>query len=59
MTEPRYSWVVRNRDDEPWVLLNYRWTNREHALQDAGHWLHHYEQVKTVQVVGEEWQEIQ
>lgn len=58
MKDPRYSWVVRNSDDEPWMLLTYRWTSRKDALETAEHWTHHYEQVKTVEVV-EEWREIQ
>jgi hypothetical protein len=49
---------VRNSDDEPWMLLTYRWTSRKDALETAEHWTHHYEQVKTVEVV-EEWREIQ
>lgn len=55
---PRYSWVVRDNDNQPWTLLNYRWTNRQHALEDADHWLRHYRQVKTVEVVGDAWEEI-
>lgn len=58
MTEPRYSWVVRNGDDEPWILLTYRWTSREDALECAEHWTHHWEQVQTVEVVNEQWQMI-
>jgi hypothetical protein len=53
--EPRYSWIVRDSDDDPWILLDYRWTNRKHALEDERHWLHHHEQVKTVEIIGERW----
>lgn len=56
---PRYSWIVRDGDDEPWILLSYRWTDRTAAVEHAEHWLrcsrHSYAQVKTVEVVGDEW----
>ena len=52
---PRYTWIVRDGDDGPWILLGYRWTSRKDALQNTGHWLHHHEQVKTVEVVGRDW----
>lgn len=56
--EPRYSWIVRDNDEQPWTLLGYRWTSRRGALDTAGHWLHHHEQVKTVEVFGDEWRPI-
>jgi hypothetical protein len=55
---PRYSWIVRDSgdgDDRPWILLGYRWTSRKDAIGTAEHWLHHHEQVKTVEVVGDNW----
>lgn len=62
MTEPegskRYSWVVRDGDEQPWTLLTYRWTSRKDALDTAEHWEHHYRQVKTVEVDGENWKVI-
>ena len=62
LTDPEaakhYSWIVRNRDDEPWTLLTYRWTSLKDALETAGHWSRHYEQVKTVEVV-ERWTAIE
>lgn len=57
--EPRYSWVVRNSDDEPWVLLTYRWISRKDTLECTEHWFHHWNQVKAVEVLGEDWREIQ
>lgn len=57
MSEPRYSWVVRNGDDEPCRLLPYRWTSLREATFDAEHWHHHYTQVKTVEVTDEGWRE--
>lgn len=64
MSSQRYSWVVRNGDDEHWLLLPYRWVSRADALDTAEHWARHYEQVKTVEVVDHEaltapvWKEI-
>lgn len=57
-SEPRYSWIVRDGDDEPWILLGYRWTDRKAALETASHWLHHHQQVKTVEVFGDAWRPI-
>ena len=56
---PRYSWVVRDSDDEPWILLGYRWTDRAAALDTEEHWLHHHAQARTVEVVGDGWREVQ
>ena len=57
--EPRYSWIVRDNDDEPWVLLGYRWTSRKDAIDTVGHWRHHHAQVKTVEVIGDGWRELE
>lgn len=60
--EPRYSWIVRDGDDEPWILLGYRWTDRKAALETAGHWRncghHGYALVETVEVFGDAWRPI-
>jgi hypothetical protein len=40
-TAPRYTWIVCDGDDEPRVLLGYRWSSRKDALETAEHWLHH------------------
>ncbi len=58
MAEPRYSWVVRNSDDEPWALLTSRWTSMKDTLDTTEHWTHHWEQVKAVEVLDNGWQEI-
>lgn len=55
MTEARYSWVVRDGDHKQWMLLSYRWTDRERALETAEHWKRHFIQVKTVEVVDDKW----
>ena len=56
---PRYTWIVRDGGDDPWILLGYRWTSRKDALGTADHWLHHHEQVKTVEVAGDGWTAIE
>ncbi len=48
--ETRFTWAVRNSDDEEWMLLTYRWHSRQDALESSDHWLCHYKQVQTVEV---------
>ena len=58
-SEPRYSWIVRDSDEQPWTLLGYRWTSRRDAIDGEEHWFGHHEQVKTVEVIGEGWRDVE
>jgi hypothetical protein len=50
----KYGWIVRKSDDDPWVLLTYRWHDKASALDTLEHWQKHYAQAKCVEI-DEKW----